>query len=160
MVLKNGPLEISKGFFLPKKKIYMSKYGAIPTMNYKDANAAVQFLTKALGFKEHFVYRDENNNVQHAELSLGNAMIMIGPERKGTDFGKLTGTPADANGLNTQTAYFIIEEVDAHYKNAKSHGAEIVMDIKDEDYGGRGYSCKDPEGFIWNFGSYDPYAEK
>lgn len=138
----------------------MSKYGAIPAMSYKDANAAVDFITTAFGFKEHFVYRDENNSVHHAELSLGNAMIMIGPQRAESEFGKMTGTPAQANGLNTQTAYIIIDEVDEHYNNAKANGAEIVMDIKDEDYGGRGYSCKDPEGYIWSFGSYNPYSEK
>jgi uncharacterized glyoxalase superfamily protein PhnB len=33
-----------------------------------------------------------------------------------------------------------------------------VMDIKDEDYGGRGYSARDPQGQLWNFGSYDPWA--
>ena len=138
----------------------MSKYGAIPAMSYKDANAAVDFLTKAFGFKEHFVYRDESNVVHHAELSFGNAMVMIGPQRTESEFGKLTATPAQANGLNTQTAYIIIDEVDNHYKIAKANGAEIVMDIKDEDYGGRGYSCKDPEGYIWSFGSYNPYSEK
>lgn len=137
----------------------MSKYGAIPAMSYKDANAAVDFITSAFGFKEHFVYRDEKNNVHHAELSLGNAMVMIGPQRE-NEFGKMTGTPAQANGLNTQTAYIIIDEVDKHYENAKAHGAKIVMDIKDEDYGGRGYSCKDPEGYIWSFGSYNPYSAK
>ena len=138
----------------------MSRYGAIPTMSYKDANAAVVFLTNAFGFNEHFVYRDENNLVHHAELSLGNAMVMIGPRRADSEFGKMTGTPAQANGLNTQTTYIIIDEVDEHYKKAKDAGAEIIRDIKDEDYGGRGYSCKDPEGYIWNFGSYNPFSKK
>jgi uncharacterized glyoxalase superfamily protein PhnB len=138
----------------------MGKYGAIPTMVYKDANAGLDFLTKALGFTEHFVYRDDKNNLQHAELTLGNAMIMISPHNTESVFGKLIGPPAAANGLNTQTAYFIIEEIDAHYKNAKANGAKIIIDIKDEDYGGRGYSCKDPEGYIWSFGSYNPYSEK
>jgi len=138
----------------------MSKYGAIPAMSYKDANAAVDFLINAFGFQEHSVYRDENHFVQHAELSLGHAMVMIGPQRSESEFGKMTGTPADANGLNTQTTYIIIDEVDDHYKNAKANGAEIVRDIKDEDYGGRGYSCKDPEGYIWSFGSYNPYSKK
>lgn len=138
----------------------MSKHGAIPTMCYKDANAALIFLIKAFGFKEHSVYRDEKNKVQHAELSLGKAMIMISPYRPESDFGKMIGTPLEANGVNTQTAYIIIDDIDAHYKNAKANGAKIVMDIKDEDYGGRGYSCKDLEGYIWSFGSYDPYLEK
>jgi transposase len=32
------------------------------------------------------------------------------------------------------------------------------IEIRDEDYGGRDYSCRDPEGHVWNFGSYDPWA--
>ena len=41
---------------------------------------------------------------------------------------------------------------------AQAAGAEIVIDIKDEDYGGRGFTCRDPEGHVWSFGSYDPWA--
>ncbi len=36
-------------------------------------------------------------------------------------------------------------------------GARIVIDIADQDYGGRGYACADPEGYLWWFGSYDPW---
>jgi uncharacterized glyoxalase superfamily protein PhnB len=135
----------------------MSKYGAIPTMVYKDANAAIEFLTTALGFEEFAVYRGENDNVAHAQLKLGKAMIMLSSYSPSSPFGKMISTPKEANGMNTQSAYIIIDNVDKHYQNAKANGAKIVMDIKDEDYGGRGYSCKDPEGFIWNFGSYNPF---
>jgi uncharacterized glyoxalase superfamily protein PhnB len=44
------------------------------------------------------------------------------------------------------------------YARAKAAGAEIVMEIEDQDYGGRLYSCRDPEGHLWNFGTYDPWA--
>ena len=40
---------------------------------------------------------------------------------------------------------------------AVAAGAEIVMDIVDQDYGGRGYSCRDPQGQVWNFGTHDPW---
>ena len=53
----------------------------------------------------------------------------------------------------------LVDEADEHYKRAIEAGAEIVLNIKDQGYGGRGYSCKDPEGNIWNFGSYNPWAE-
>lgn len=56
--------------------------------------------------------------------------------------------------------YIIVEDADAHYARATGAGAKIVLDIKDEDYGGCGYSCRDPEGHLWNFGTYDPWAEK
>ena len=67
--------------------------------------------------------------------------------------------PDETEGRETQCAYVIVADCDAHYARAKKAGAAIVRDIQDEDYGGRGYTCRDPEGHIWNFGSYDPWAE-
>ena len=138
----------------------MSEHGAIPNLIYSEANAAVSFLKKAFGFKERGVYKDDNGKIFHAQLVLGKALIMVNPFNPDSAFGKMLNLPKNLEGYNTQTPYFIIENVDEHYKNAKANGAEIVMDIKDEDYGGRGYSCKDPEGNIWSFGSYNPYSEK
>jgi uncharacterized glyoxalase superfamily protein PhnB len=138
----------------------MSEHGAIPNLIYSEANAAVSFLKKAFGFKERGVYKDDNGKIFHAQLVLGKALIMVNPFNPDSAFGKMLNLPKNLKGYNTQTPYFIIENVDEHYKNAKANGAEIVMDIKDEDYGGRGYSCKDPEGNIWSFGSYNPFSEK
>ncbi|WP_422079910.1 VOC family protein [Ulvibacterium sp.] len=129
----------------------------IPTMRYKNALEAMEWLCKAFGFKKHFVLPGENETIVHAQLSFGNAMIMLGSVND-DEYGKMFGTPEDLNGLNTQAPYIIVEEIDLHYKNAVAEGAEIVMDIRDEDYGGRGYSCRDREGHVWNFGSYDPWA--
>lgn len=53
-------------------------------------------------------------------------------------------TPSRA-GATTQSAYIIVDDADTHYARAKAAGAEIVMDIEDQDYGGRVYSCRDPE---------------
>lgn len=138
----------------------MSKYGAIPNISYKNPEAVLQFLKNAFGFSEHAIYRNDKNEIQHGELVLGNAMVMISPANNETEFGKHTRTPSEIGGFNTQSLYIIIEEIDAHYKKAKVAGAEMIRDIKDEDYGGRGYSCKDTEGNIWSFGSYNPYSEK
>ena len=75
-------------------------------------------------------------------------MIMLGSA--GDDaFGKLQAPP-DPHRPVTQSPYIIVEDVDAHYARAKAAGAEIVIDIRDEDYGGRGYSARDPEGHLWN----------
>ena len=51
----------------------------------------------------------------------------------------------------------VVVDADAHYKKAVEKGAEVVLDIKDEDYGGRGYTCKDLEGHLWSFGTYNPW---
>jgi len=136
----------------------MNKSRIIPTMRYKDAPAAIEWLCTVLGFEKHLVVPGENDTIAHAQLVLGNSMIMLGSEND-NEFGKLVKTPPDLGGINTQTAYIIIEEIDAHYQKTKAAGAEIVLEIADQDYGGRLYSCRDPEGYIWNFGSYNPWDE-
>lgn len=129
----------------------------IPTIQYKDALKAIEWLCKAFGFEKHLVVPGENGTIVHAQLKFGNAMIMLGSEND-NEYGKHIKTPKDLNGFNAQTAYIVVKEIDQHYQKAIEGGARIILDIKDQDYGGRGYSCKDPEGYIWNFGSYNPWV--
>jgi len=129
----------------------------IPTLRYRDASAAIDWLCDAFGFERQLVVPGERDTVAHAQLRLGNGMIMLGTASD-DEFGKLQKTPAEVGGVRTQSPYVIVPDADAHYERAKAHGATIVYDIRDEDYGGRGYSCRDPEGHLWNFGTYDPWA--
>jgi uncharacterized glyoxalase superfamily protein PhnB len=46
--------------------------------------------------------------------------------------------------------------VDAHYDRAKAAGAEIVVELRNTEYGSREYSARDPEGHVWHFGTYLP----
>ena len=129
----------------------------IPAMRYHDAPAAIEWLCRAFGFEKHLVVPGENGNIAHAQLIFGNGMIMLGSVDNKSEFGKLVMTPRDFGGVGTQSPYVIVEDCDKHYARAVASGAKIVIDIKDEDYGGRGYSCRDPEGHLWNFGTYDPW---
>jgi len=130
----------------------------IPTLRYRDPAAAIDWLERAFGFERHLVAQGEGGGVEHAQLTLGrDAMIMLGPVRDDA-FGRLQRTPADAGGFATQSPYVIVADVDAHHARAVAAGARVVHPLRDEDYGGRHYSCLDPEGHLWNFGSYDPWA--
>ena len=128
----------------------------IPAMRYRDANAAIEWLCKAFGFERHLVVPGENGTVAHAQLTFGNGMIMLGSARE-DEFGQRVNPPREIGGIGTQSAYVIVEDADAHYARAKAAGAEIVMEVEDQDYGGRLYSCLDPEGHLWSFGTYDPW---
>lgn len=132
--------------------------GIMPTMRYKDAGAAIDWLCDAFGFEKHMVVPGDDGAIMHAQLTLGDGMIMLGSARD-DEFGRLQRCPADVGGVGTQSAYVVVPDTDAHYKRAIEAGAEIVYDIRTEDYGARGYSCRDPEGHLWNFGDYDPWAE-
>ncbi len=128
----------------------------IPTLRYRDAPAAIDWLCNAFGFEKHLVVPGENGTIAHAQLTFGNGMIMLGSVAD-TEFGRNMAQPDELGGRGTQSAYIVVADPDAHYARAKATGAEIVLEIADQDYGGRLYSCRDPEGHLWNFGSYDPW---
>jgi uncharacterized glyoxalase superfamily protein PhnB len=129
----------------------------IPCLRYRDAPQMIEWLCKAFGFERHLVVEDGKGGIAHAQLTLGPGMIMLGTARGDDDpFGRLQSTPA-ALGGTTQSPYLVVRDADEVYRQAKTAGAEIVIEIKDEDYGGRVFSCRDPEGHLWNVGSYDPW---
>ena len=110
-----------------------------PTMRFDDADAALEWLSRAFGFKEQAVHRNEQGTIHHAEMSFGASMIMFGQ-----------GDPS------SQGIYVVVDDTDAHYERAKAAGAEITREIEDTPYGSREYSARDLDGHVWSFGTYQP----
>jgi uncharacterized glyoxalase superfamily protein PhnB len=131
----------------------------IPGLRYQDAPKAIDWLCHAFGFEKHLVVPGEGGTIAHAELTFGRGMIMVGSSgAHGGGFDELVKAPGEVGGIGTQSAYVIVDDADAHLARARAAGAEIVLDIEDKDYGGRGYTCRDLEGHVWSFGTYDPWA--
>ncbi len=112
----------------------------IPCIRYRDEPAAIEWLCQVFGFERQLVVPNEDGTIAHAQLSFGNGMIMLG-----------------SLGDERQSAYVVVSDADAIYARAKATGAEIVREITDEDYGGRGFTCRDLDGHVWSFGTYDPW---
>ncbi len=129
----------------------------IPGLRYADAAAAIDWLCRAFGFELHLVVPEEDGLIAHAQLTFGNGMIMLGSVRADR-YGEMIRQPSDIGGAETQAPYVIVDNVDAHYERAKAAGATIVLEPEDQSYGGRLYTCRDLEGHLWNFGSYDPWG--
>ncbi|MFD3745988.1 VOC family protein [Nocardia sp. NPDC058633] len=121
-----------------------------PCLAFDDARAMIEFLTTAFGFEATAVYarEDDDSVVEHGELRWpGGGGIMFGSTgRDDTPFG--TRPPGVAN------IYLVTDTPDALYDRAKAAGATIIRDLRDEDYGSRGFSTADPEGNLWSFGTY------
>lgn len=66
-------------------------------------------------------------------------------------------TAKQLGGLN-QGNYVVVDDPDAHFERAKAAGAEIVEQPVDRDYGSREYTARDPDGNVWVFDTYDPFA--
>lgn len=134
-----------------------TKATVVPALRYRDAPAAIEWLCDNLGFEKQLVVPDEQGGIAHAQLSFGNGMIMLGSVRD-TEFSKFMKQPDEIGGAETQSSYLIVDDADAVYERVKAAGGEIALEIKDEDYGGRGFSCRDLEGHLWTVGTYDPWV--
>ena len=120
-----------------------------PSFRYRDARAAIDWLVEALGFEVGMVVDGEGDrDVAHAELTLGSGMIMLGSE----------STSADRWGPHAGQGwvYVAVEDPDALHERATGAGAEVVMEPMDTDHGSRDFAIRDPEGNLWNFGTYRP----
>ncbi|MGE0806701.1 MAG: VOC family protein [Burkholderiaceae bacterium] len=120
-----------------------------PCLTYRDAPAAIDWLCRAFGFTKRFAVADEDGRIQHSELSLGTGVIMVSslkPEG---------GQPANASAGGSCLSVFVADPA-AHHRQAQSAGAQIVRELRTEDYGATGYMARDPEGNLWYFGDYRP----
>jgi len=127
----------------------MSDQTIFPAFRFRDARAAIDWLGRAFGFEPRMVVDGPDGAVAHAELVLGDAMIMLGSVRDGDDY-----APPPGGGA----AYVFVADPDAQHERARAAGAEVVRQLTDTDYGSREFSVRDPEGNHWSFGTYQPWA--
>lgn len=116
-------------------------------LRYKDADAAIEFLTKAFGFTEVVAYRDDEGVMEHAQLEFRGTSIMLGQRRVG-EYDEI------ASDVAASALYVVVEDTDAHCARARAAGAQVVKEPYEQDYGSRDYTAKDPEGNVWTFGTY------
>lgn len=113
---------------------------------YADAHAAIEFLCRAFGFEEKYVMSMDNGNVGHAELSMGDAVVMLATAWRGAGM----APPSELDGVHAQVQVYV-DDVDAHYAKAKDEGAQISAEPADQFFGARTYRASDPEGHRWIF---------
>lgn len=130
----------------------------IPCLRYRDAHAAIDWLCRAFGFVRQAVYEDGAGGIVHAQLTYGAGMVMLGSARD-DELGRHLRPPTRVDGHATQCTCVVVPDCHAHYDQARACGAAIVTPYADRRHGGAGYSCRDPEGHLWWFGSYDPWKD-
>jgi uncharacterized glyoxalase superfamily protein PhnB len=127
----------------------------IPLMRYRELADAMSWLEQAFGFEKQVAVSDSDGSVIYGQMTYRGSLMMMGAVRN-TDLDKLMLQPDEVGGAETQSCYIVVEDADEHYARALEQGAEVVLEIKSDGLGRRGYSCRDPEGHIWNFGTYNP----
>ena len=131
----------------------------IPGLRYRDALKMIDWLQHAFGFEKQAVYMAGESTVAHAQLTFGNGMIMLGSVDNGSKIASLMAQPDEIGNRGTQNIYLVVSDCEHIYTSAKAAGAEIVMELTQMDYGGKAFTCRDPEGHVWNIGEYDPWEK-
>lgn len=129
----------------------------VPGLRYHDAPKAIQWLCEAFGFEAGLVVEPEPGMIAHAQLVHGTGMVMLGSALE-DDSAHQVAT-VRATGKPTAAIYVVVEDVGGHAEQARAAGAEITIEPTKQDYGGSNYTCRDFEGNLWSFGSYNPWTD-
>ena len=119
-----------------------------PALSYQDAPTAIEWLERAFGFETIMQVPGPDRTVSHAELRLGDGVIMLGSAKEEQGW----RSPRDLPAVN-QTLYVYVEDPDAHCARARAADAEITCEPYDTDYDSREYAARDLEGHHWSFGT-------
>lgn len=122
-----------------------------PGLQYRDAEAAMEWLERTLGCERREVHKDDDGNVVHAELSFRGAIVMLSAAGVGRE-------PFRSLPAGGRLVYIALDEVEELYDRVREAGAELALEITDTDYGSRDFTIRDPEGNLWAFGTYRPEA--
>ena len=111
----------------------------IPVLIYPDVREAVAWLTTAFGFAERVRIGEDHRS----QLSFGDGAVIVGDVRH--------DRRPPRRGEVTHSVVVRVADVDGHCDRARAHGAHILMEPTDFEYGERQYSAEDPAGHQWTF---------
>jgi len=132
------------------KPIPEGYHTATPYLTVNDGARALDFYKKAFGAQEVFRMDGPNGKVAHAEIRIGNSVIMLGDEMPGMG---TTRSPQSLGGTSGGV-FLYVENVDAAYQKAISAGAQQETPPTDMFWGDRYGRLKDPFGHSWSIGTH------
>jgi uncharacterized glyoxalase superfamily protein PhnB len=131
-----------------------------PMIAYEDAAGALDWLNRAFGFRERMRYAEQDGTVTHAEMEVGDGLVMLAtptPDYQSPKHHR--ETCEDARRWSTvpyviDGVHVYVDDVDAHFRRAKEAGATILSEPRDTEYGDRQYRAEDLEGHHWLFSQH------
>ena len=151
-------LEIVHEFIVEDVSVAAMGSSSIPILRYAEAERAITWLCQAFGFAVFLKVPGPDGRITHARLTLEDNMVMLASLGRDGDFDARFRSPADAGGV-TQSVLLTVRDPDATYASARAAGARIIGELEDFAFGGRMFSCEDPEGHQWVFSSHDHWKK-
>ena len=122
---------------------------ATPYLIVRDASQAIEFYKRAFGAKELMRFADPSGKIGHAEIRIGESIIMLADE-----FPQLGFRSPQALGGSPVAILMYVENVDARFEQALAAGAKVMKPVADQFYGDRNGTLVDPFGHVWTFATH------
>ena len=132
----------------------------IPSLRYRDAFRALEWMERVLGLQRHAVYPGPENTVAHAELRHGRGMVMLGSASNPNPHPEHLAHPAEIGNRVTAPFYLVVPDCGPVWKRVKADGTEVLMELQTMSYGGQAFAVRDFEGYQWSVGEYDPWRAR
>lgn len=135
----------------PKTKAIPTGYHSItPYLTVDNAKQAIDFYTRAFGAKETVRMDGPPGKISHAELKIGDSMLMVSDEMPGAGCAR---TPRSLGG-SPVNIFLYVEDVDTVFDRAKAAGAKVDMPVDDMFWGDRYGKLTDPFGHSWSIATH------
>ena len=134
---------------MPVKPVPDGYHTLTPFLTVRDAARAIEFYKQAFGAEERGVAKDPDGKVMHAELKIGDSIIMLSDEYP--DFGSLSPQSIGGSGMGL---HIYLDGVDAAFDRAVKAGAHVEMPVMDQFWGDRYGKLRDPFGHKWSIGTH------
>ena len=129
-------------------------------IRYRDVPAAIDWLCSTLSFEEHLIVRNEDGSIRCAQLINGHTRVALAPI-DGPVFDEWVKQPDQGSRVEPHICSFFVVDADALYRRAKRAGAELILENTSENERKQHfYSCRDPEGHIWRFKTFNPWTHE
>lgn len=133
----------------PVKPIPEGYHSITPYLIIKGASEAIELYKSAFGATETMRLNTPEGKVGHAELKIGNSMIMLADEC--SEMGALS--PQSIGGVGVML-HLYVEDVDKVAEQARTAGLKETRPVMDQFYGDRSGTFEDPYGHIWTVGTH------
>ena len=134
---------------MPVKPIPDGYHTLTPYLAVKQAADAIEYYKRAFGAKERLRLSAPGGKIGHAELEIGDSVVMIADEYPEMDF-----RSPDHYGGSAVSLHLYVKDVDAVFRRAVEAGGEALRPVEDPFYGDRSGTLRDPFGHVWHLATH------
>ena len=120
-----------------------------PYFTVRDAVLAIEFYKQAFGAEERGVMKGPDGKVMHAELKIGDSIVMLADE-----FPEFGAVAPESGGSTSMGLHIYVKDVDDAFDRAVKAGAKVEMPVSDQFWGDRYGKLRDPFGHRWSIATH------